>query len=223
MAWDGNGSIRREWTDSDGQTFSGEDAFAQVEGRGIRMLAEHFDLSQEDLRRAIQNTLTKDGQNSPTANLPMNGRRHTNVGDATAGNQYASYRQVQKLAWFVPSDEVTGTGQATILTPSLIYTAYTTGMTFTYFVEAANTATDPTVNVNGLGVKTIKSATGSDLAAGDLAVGYPLTLRYDGTHFRANIVPVAAPNLGFQITKITVADAAPVLNNLIDGELYLEY
>jgi hypothetical protein len=40
-----------------------------------------------------------------------------------------------------------------------------------------------TVNVSGLGVKSIKTMAGADPTAGDIVAGYPMLLMYDGTNF----------------------------------------
>ncbi len=39
--------------------------------------------------------MTRDGQNSPTADLPMDGHKHTGVAEATERDQYATYGQLQ--------------------------------------------------------------------------------------------------------------------------------
>ena len=40
-----------------------------------------------------------------------------------------------------------------------------------------------TINVNGLGAKSIKKANGNDVASGNLKAGSIYTLRYNGTNF----------------------------------------
>lgn len=68
-----------------------------------------------------------------------------------------------------------------ILTPALA--AYTAGVLVQFKATNANT-TASTVNVNGLGVKTIKKGGGAtDLASGDIAAGMIVQLEYDGTNF----------------------------------------
>lgn len=47
-----------------------------------------------DLGNEIANSIAKDGQTTPTANLPMGGFKHTGVADATARTQYATYGQL---------------------------------------------------------------------------------------------------------------------------------
>ena len=48
-----------------------------------------------DIGSALTQSISKDGQTTPTANLPMGGFKHTNVADATARTHYASYGQAQ--------------------------------------------------------------------------------------------------------------------------------
>jgi hypothetical protein len=52
------------------------------------------DLANNGLTMAV----TKDGQQTPTANLPMGGFRHTNVGAAVNSTDYARYDQVVKAS-----------------------------------------------------------------------------------------------------------------------------
>lgn len=48
----------------------------------------------DDLGSEVTNSLAKDGQTTPTANLPMGGFKHTNAADATVAGQYATFGQV---------------------------------------------------------------------------------------------------------------------------------
>ena len=48
-----------------------------------------------DIGTALTNSIAKDGQTTPTANLPMGGNRHTGVSDGNLANQYASINQAQ--------------------------------------------------------------------------------------------------------------------------------
>lgn len=62
-------------------------------------------------------------------------------------------------------------------------TSYTSGQTFKFKVATANTGAC-TLNVNGLGAKTIKKNKGSDLATGDLVAGQVVEVVYDGTNMQ---------------------------------------
>lgn len=85
MAWSGG-----TFTRAQGSTEWQDDAALQI---GIE--AATHDNQDNDLATGINTCLTKDGQNTPTANLPMGGYKHTGVGDATATGQYTTYNQLR--------------------------------------------------------------------------------------------------------------------------------
>lgn len=65
--------------------------YPAVAGDVIR--AAYFNAVINDLLAGLTNAITRDGQSPPTGNLPMAGKKHTGVADATAADQYASYGQ----------------------------------------------------------------------------------------------------------------------------------
>jgi hypothetical protein len=89
MARNGSGTYVR----TDGVR-TGSTVFAQEQAAGINILATNLDTEAQDMADALTQSLSKDGQTVPTANLPMGGYKHTNVADATADNQYASKGQM---------------------------------------------------------------------------------------------------------------------------------
>lgn len=99
------------------------------------------------------------------------------------------------------SDHYTGGGTADVQTCTPHDTlfaplAYNTGMRIRWTPSVANATTTPTVNVNGLGAKTVVSNTGGALEVGDLATTKQATAVYDGTDFRLRLFkPVDAPVL----------------------------
>lgn len=66
--------------------------YPAVPGDVIR--AAYFNAVINDLIAGLTNAVTRDGQSPPTSNLPMAGKKHTGVADATATDQYASYGQL---------------------------------------------------------------------------------------------------------------------------------
>ena len=54
-----------------------------------------LDAEINDIATALTQSLAKDGQTVPTANLPMGGFKHTNVNTASARTEYARASQVQ--------------------------------------------------------------------------------------------------------------------------------
>lgn len=77
----------------------------------------------------------------------------------------------------------TGAADAYAIAPSPAITAYAAGQIFTFKVANANT-TASTLNVNGLGAKSIKKSTSNALESNDLSVGQIVTVAYDGTNFQ---------------------------------------
>lgn len=65
---------------------------------------------------------------------------------------------------------------------SPVLTAYTAGVCVAVRIHAANTGSS-TININGLGARTIKDSKGNNLIAGKLVLNSVYTLRYDGTNF----------------------------------------
>lgn len=64
------------------------------------------------------------------------------------------------------------------------YTAYFDGMWFACSIPAANTITNPTIDVNGIGAVTIVDREGNALSIGELKTGGVYDFRYDGTNMR---------------------------------------
>lgn len=78
----------------------------------------------------------------------------------------------------------TGVADAYVLTMVPAITAYKTGQIFSFKAANTNTTTS-TLNINGLGVKTIKKGIGStNLSAGDITTGQIVVVIYDGTNFQ---------------------------------------
>ncbi len=136
-----------------------------------------------DLGSEMANSIAKDGQTTPTANLPMGGFRHTGVGDATARAHYLSMAQAQDGAaeW---RGTAGGTANAITLTTSPVTAAYTAGEVHTFLTGASANTGAVTINVNALGAKSLVTALGAAVGAGQLPASTLVTVRYDGTNFR---------------------------------------
>lgn len=102
----------------------------------------------------------------------------------------------------------TGAANAYVITPAPAITAYTVGQIFSFKAVNANT-TASTLNVNGLGAKTIKNAAAADLVANDILAGQVVILEYDGTNFQM-LSPsgnLTANNLKSATTTVNVSSA----------------
>lgn len=80
----------------------------------------------------------------------------------------------------------TGAADALVVTPTQPVTSYASVTGNLLVVKALNTnaTTTPTINVSGLGTKTIVKRASTALAAGDILAGMMLLLVFDGTNFQ---------------------------------------
>lgn len=143
-----------------------------------------------DIAAAITQSLSKDGQTTPTANLPMGNFRHINVANAANRTDYAAAGQVQDSTLTTLS-AIAGTDTITANSAPPI-TAYTAGQCFDLIPAGANTTSSVTLNINGLGAKAVTKLGTVPLAPGDLTAVLSVRVRYDGTQFQV-ISPLTSP------------------------------
>jgi hypothetical protein len=135
-----------------------------------------------DIAAALTQSLSKDGQTVPTANLPMGNFRHTAVANAVNRNEYATAAQMQD-GGLTALSSVAGTDTITATTAPAIG-AYAAGQCFDFIAAGANTTTAVTLNINGLGAKNITKLGAALINIGDFQVGMSVRVRYDGTQFQ---------------------------------------
>ena len=155
---------------------------------GIGIEAGRHDTQDNDFATGINNCLTLDGQNFPTQNLPMNAKKHTNVANASARNEYAAVGQVQDgdFIWLG-----TAGGTTTALTASATpdITAYKAGQKFRLITASGSTgstATAHTLAIDGLPSpkNIVNNEDSTNPTLGTWVAGALMELVYDGTNFR---------------------------------------
>ena len=99
--------------------------------------------------------------------------------DATALNHAVAAQQISSGELLYIADS--GAADAYVMTLAPAITAYTEGMKVHCEITNANATTTPTLNVNGLGAKTIKREGGGALLVGDLPATWRADFEYDGT------------------------------------------
>lgn len=135
----------------------------------------------DDIYNELTNSLAKDGQTTPTANLPMGGYRHTGVGDSGSLTSYPSTKQLlNNLGEYCPT--VGGTANVITCAPSVAIAAYATGQRFC-FVAASTNSGATTLNVSSLGAKNVKRPDGGALVGDEITSGQMVCVRYNGTYF----------------------------------------
>lgn len=141
--------------------------------------------TMSDVGSALTQSLSKDGQTTPTANLTMGNFRHTNVAAAAARTDYAQAGQVQDSAMtYLTSVSGTDTIVASAVTPSGL-AAYAAGQHFRFVAAGTNTTSAVTLNINGIGAKNVTMLGASTLQPGMIQSGAVVSVLYDGTQFQA--------------------------------------
>jgi hypothetical protein len=95
---------------------------------------------------------------------------------------YPTTAQVQDGA-FLWGGTAGGTADALTITLTPAITAYAAGQIFQFIAASTNATATPTINVNGVGVKTIKRQSGAAIQAGDISAGAVVQVAYNGTDF----------------------------------------
>lgn len=231
MPWSGG-----TYTRTDG-TRTGSNIFQQQSAAAIPITDTLMDTEAQDMATAINNTLTRDGQNSPTADLPMGSFKHTGVANASARTHYGVVGQIQDGSYLYAAGSGTDTITAS-LSPAV--TAYANGMQVCIRAANANATTTPTLNLNGVGAVTITKVGGTALAVGDIVgSGHELLLRYNSTSTRFELLnPSSAVSAStasaltgisgnsFPVApmgRLTLTSATPVLTSTTSGQTTIYY
>lgn len=184
----------------------------------IKIRADRMDAEMDGMATGLSTCITKNGQTTITANLPMAGFKHTGVGDATVRASYASAGQVQDglINWVAAG----GTADAITASYAISYTALVDGMVCYVRAASANATTTPTFAPSGLTAHTITKSGGSALVAGDIiGAGHELVLRYNLANTRWELlnpnVSIAAGSIA--LTKLATQGADTFLANATSG------
>lgn len=186
----------------------------------------NFNATMSDLATALTNSVAKDGQTVPAADLPMGGFKHTNVGNAAVRNQYAAAGQVQDGAFLVLGG-VSGT-DTIVGSASPPVTALVTGQVFRFQSAGANTG-GVTLAVDSLSAVSVLKYGTESLVADDIASLAVAEVFYDGTHFQLlnprPADPPAVPEEVVALTSVTgttsIVAGGPALTGYDSSQIYV--
>lgn len=135
----------------------------------------------DDIATALTASIAKDGQTTPTADLPMGSYKHTGVGAASARTHYTRAAEVQDgtltyLTSVAGADTITATA-------ALSMSAYSAGQQFSFISAGANTGA-VTLNINSIGAKSVTKHGATALAVNEIISGAVVVVEYDGTRFQ---------------------------------------
>lgn len=142
---------------------------------------DDWNTTYADIGATFNECITRSGDTTITANLPMATYRHTGVGDASALTDYASANQVvdNVLEYIGVSAAGTDTyAQNATIDPG----GYVTGARFIFKADVINTGAC-TLNVSSNGAVDIKLINGNDPYTGAIAANQFVEVIYDGTNF----------------------------------------
>lgn len=162
-----------------------------------------------DMSTALSSVIVADGQRAASANLPMGGFRHTNVGNSSARSMYAATGQVQDNG-FNWCGTAGGTADALTLGPTPAITAYAAGQQFVFKSGAGANTGAMTVAISSLTTKAIQTD-GVAMTAGQVPASRWFRITYDGAAFQIEPVNLSA--------TLAANNAWTGTNSFIDGNL----
>lgn len=116
-----------------------------------------------------------------TGNVDVSSKQIKNVANPTATKDAVNAEVVQSSTLIYGAATGAANAYEVALTPAPA--AYQAGMMLTFKANVANTGA-ATLNINGLGAKTIKKLVTTDVAANDITLGQMVIVMYDGTNFQ---------------------------------------
>jgi microcystin-dependent protein len=193
MPW--NGSAPNQTFGRSNGDHTGSLVWQTDDAESFDITSSRHDAHDQDMGDAINSCLKKDGGNTATSNIPMGGFKFTNLAAGSARTDSIRLGQVQdSSATYYPT--VGGTADAITLTgASAAITAYAAGQTFVFKAAATNTGA-VTVNIDGVGAKSITGPAGAALTAGQIVINTMVTITYDGTQFQINTTAAVAISVG---------------------------
>jgi len=152
------------------------------EGNGINIEASRMDTEDDGFATGLSTCITKDGQTTVTANIPMNSKKFTGLTAGSARTDSISLGQVQD-GTYTTLGTSGGSANTYTATPSPAIGAYTAGQEFVIKFHAINTGAS-TLNTSAKGARDLKKWDGAGakvaLEAGDIQIQH-YKLFDDGT------------------------------------------
>lgn len=178
-----------------------------------------------DLATGLTNTVTRDGQSPPTANIPFGNFRLTGLGTGTARTDGTAVAQVQDSA-LIWGGTGGGTVDAITISTTPATAAHTTGAGFYFLSSGANTGA-VTLNPNGIGAKSVTKNGATALAAGDIPSGAIVRVVYDGTRYQlmnvsfATIEAQVAAIVNGGLLEINIFTSSGTLTKHADADYWI--
>lgn len=147
---------------------------------GINIRADRMDGQDGAIATGLSTCITKDGQQTLTANIPFSNFKILNLGNATAATDSINAGQVRSgiTMWCGTSS---GTNIVTVSSAVFPVTSLAAGLTLRFSLGGTNTGA-VTVSVDGSAATAVLK-NGAAFVAGDWTLGDMAEIVYDGTNF----------------------------------------
>lgn len=116
----------------------------------VPITASRMDTEMDGFATGLSNCITKDGQTTVTANIPMNSHKFTGLAVGSARTDSIALGQVQD-GTYTYMGTTGGSADAYTLNPSPAITAYVATMQYTAKIAATNLTTTPYLQISGIG------------------------------------------------------------------------
>lgn len=182
----------------------------------VPITASRMDTEMDGMAAGLSNCITKDGQTTITANIPMNSHKLTGLSVGNARTDSLTLGQVQD-GQFTALGLTGGAADAYTASPSPAITGYVATMEYSAKIHATNLTTTPTLLISAISGGTIKKL---DASKAEIAVEASDMLANGWYKFKRNVANDAWILLNPEIAKlpkqITIANNVSDANNDID-------
>lgn len=166
----------------------------------------------DDWNDAVTWGLTEHNQLGGHTNITASNITASGISTLTSLTSPSIYKSTIKSS---VSEVLTTAGGTTTytLTPSIAIASYTTGQEFTIKMNATNTGAS-TINVSGLGAKSLTKGGATALASGDLLTDAVYKIVYDGTQFQVSGIGGSSATVATQAEVATGTDNTKMVTPL---------
>ena len=137
MAFNGSGTFNRIYN------------WVSDKANGYKILASRMDGEFDGIANGLSNCITKDGQTTIAANIPLNTFKITGLGSGTSRTDAINVGQVQD-SQFLYLGTTNGSADTYTLTPVPAITSYATTQQFIAKIHATNTTTTPYLQISAI-------------------------------------------------------------------------
>lgn len=138
MAFNGTGTFNRLYT------------WVTDKINSIPITASRMDAEMDGMATGLSSCITKDGQTTITANIPMASHKFTGLSTGNARTDSITLGQVQD-GQFTALGTTSGSADAYTASPTPAITAYVATMEYSAKINATNTTTTPYLQLSGIG------------------------------------------------------------------------